>query len=66
MADMGGDGGGWSAGPAGRTATVRGGAVEGSVNAPEVGAVMAAEPKRGSKELSMGSRLRHQRHMLAG
>lgn len=65
MADIGGDGGGWSTVPAGSAATVRGGAVEGSVNAPEVGAVMAAEPKRGSKELSMGSLLRHQRHMLA-
>lgn len=59
-----GDGGLPEAKPAGGMATERGGAVEGSVYAPDVGAVMEAEPKRGSKELSMGSRLLHQRHML--
>lgn len=65
MVDIGGEGAGWAMEPVGRTATARGGAVEGSVNAPDVGAVIAAEPKRGSKELSMGSRLLHQRHILA-
>ena len=65
VCDIGGEGGGWSEATAeGRTAVVRGGAVEGSANAPEVGAVMAAEPKRGSKELSIGSRLLHQRHIV--
>lgn len=50
----------------GGMATFMDGAIEGSAYAPSVGAVMAAEPNRGSKELSMDSLLLHQRHIMAG